>query len=214
MKRLDECLNNIYGSYILPFFWQHGSSRDALLKEIDAIEKSGAKEFCVESRIHPDFCRDKWWDDFGFILGEAKKRNMGVWLLDDKRFPTGFANGLVEECPELKKKHLRVDFIDVIGPKNDAALIVPVIDAANEKLLNVVAYKRTYEGEIITGEPIGLTEKIENGLIFWNIPDGVYRVFFTYETRLGKARYHLADMLNPESTKLMLEAGLKFNQNT
>ena len=138
MKRLDECLNNIYGSYILPFFWQHGSSRDALLKEIDAIEKSGAKEFCVESRIHPDFCRDKWWDDFGFILGEAKKRNMGVWLLDDKRFPTGFANGLVEECPELKKKHLRVEFIDVIGPKADAALIVPVIDAANEKLLNVI----------------------------------------------------------------------------
>ena len=206
MKQLSECLNGEYGSYILPFFWQHGDSQELLLEEIAAIEKSGAKEFCVESRIHENFCEDKWWDDFGFILEEAKRRNMRVWLLDDRRFPTGFANGLVEKHPELKKKHLRVDFIDVVGPKPDAAVIAPVLDGVNEHLLNIVAYKRTDEGEIITGEPIGLTDKLENGLVFWDIPDGVYRIFYTIETRLGKARYHLMDMLNSESCKLMLEA--------
>lgn len=60
MRRLDECLNNAYGSYILPFFWQHGDSHELLLEEIMAIEKSGAKEFCVESRVHNEFCEDKW----------------------------------------------------------------------------------------------------------------------------------------------------------
>ena len=122
MKRLCECLNDEYGSYILPFFWQHGDSHELLLKEIEAIEKSGAKEFCVESRVHNEFCEDKWWDDFGFILQEAKRRNMRVWLLDDKRFPTGYANGSVEKHPELKKKHIRLSFVDVVGPKPCSAI--------------------------------------------------------------------------------------------
>ena len=206
MKRLDECLNNEYGSYILPFFWQHGDSKEELLEELIAIEKSGAKEICVESRVHEDFCGEKWWDDFGFILEESKKRNLRIWLLDDRRFPTGRANGLVEKHPELRKKHLRVEFIDVIGPKKDAALLIPNIDGNNEKVINVAAYKRTDEGEIITGEPIGLTDKISNGLIFWDIPEGVYRVFYTIETKIGNARYYLMDMLNPEACNLMLEA--------
>ena len=206
MKRLNECLNNEYGSYILPFFWQHGDSKEELLEELIAIEKSGAKEICVESRVHEDFCGEKWWDDFGFLLEEAKKRSLKIWLLDDRRFPTGRANGLVEQRPELRKKHLRVEFIDVLGPKNDAALLLPNLDGNIERVINVVAYKRTDEGEIITREPIGLTDKIDNGLVFWDIPEGVYRVFYTIETKGGTARYYLMDMLNPDACNLMLEA--------
>ncbi len=206
MKRLNECLNNNYGSYILPFFWQHGDSKEELLQEIIAIEKSGAKEICVESRVHEDFCGEQWWDDFGFILEEAKKRNLKIWLLDDRRFPTGRANGLVDKRPELRKKHLRVEFIDVIGPKSGAALILPSVDRGLERIVNVVAYKRTDKDEIITGEPIGLTENIDNGLVFWDIPEGVHRVFYTIETKGGIARYYLMDMLNPDACNLMLEA--------
>lgn len=206
MKRLDECINNEYGSYILPFFWQHGDSHELLLEEIEAIEKSGAKEFCVESRVHNEFCEDKWWDDFGFILQEAKRRNMRVWLLDDKRFPTGYANGSVDKHPELKKKHIRLSFVDVVGPKPCSAVCLPKIDAVNEKLVNIVAYKRNDDGVSLCGEPACLMDKHKNGLVFFDIPDGFYRVFFVIETRLGNARYNMIDMLNPDSCKLQLEA--------
>ena len=206
MKRLDECINNEYGSYILPFFWQHGDSHELLLKEIEAIEKSGAKEFCVESRVYEDFCGEKWWDDFGFILEEAKKRNMGVWLLDDKQFPTGFANGAVGRNPELKKKHIRISFIDIAGPKPESALIMPNIDKANEKIINVVAFRRSEDGITLVGEPIGLIDNVKDGLVFFDIPDGFYRVFFVIETRIGNARYNMIDMINPESCRLQLEA--------
>lgn len=37
------------------------------------------------------------------VLDEARKRNMRVWILDDSHFPTGFANGAVENAPN----HLR-----------------------------------------------------------------------------------------------------------
>lgn len=30
------------------------------------------------------------------ILAEAEKRGMRVWILDDKHFPTGYANGILE----------------------------------------------------------------------------------------------------------------------
>lgn len=206
MKQLNECLNNEYGSYILPFFWQHGDSKEELLEELIAIEKSGAKEMCVESRVYADFCGEKWWDDFGFILEEAKKRNIGVWLLDDKQFPTGRANGLTDKRTELRKKHLRAEFVDVLGPKSDSALLMPNLNANNEKVVHVVAYKRTDTDEIITGEPINLSDKIDNGLVFWDIPEGVYRVFYIIETNQGNAQYFLLDMLNPEACKLMLEA--------
>ena len=49
-------LNDNYKSYIIPFFCQHGESQEELLAEIEATERSGAKEFCVESRVYEDFC--------------------------------------------------------------------------------------------------------------------------------------------------------------
>ena len=78
-KRLQECLANQEPTeYILPFFWQHGEEHSVLLKEMEAIRDSGIREFCVESRVHEQFGEDEWWEDFGFLLEEAKKRGMRV----------------------------------------------------------------------------------------------------------------------------------------
>lgn len=206
MKRLTECLNNTYGSYIIPFFWQHGESREELLAEIEAIEKSGAKEFCVESRVYEDFCGENWWKDFGFILEEAKNRNMRVWLLDDKRFPTGYANGSVADKPELKKKHIRLEYVDVFGKKPDNAILINGIKE-DEELISVTAYKRSGEEEIICGEGADLTQNIQDGLVFWDIPEGIWRVYFVIKTNnapKGFANY--IDILNKQSCRMQIEA--------
>lgn len=206
MKRLNECLNDNYGSYINPFFWQHGESHEEITEQIDAIRKSGAKEFCVESRVYEDFCGENWWIDFKFMLDEAKKRDMRVWLLDDKRFPTGFANGSVAEKSSLKKKHIRLEYIDVAGPKADNALLIKCI-GENEKLISVTAYRRTQIEESVCGEGIDLTENIFDDLIFWDIPKGVWRIYFVIETRLVPERFknHI-DILNTESCNMQLKA--------
>ena len=95
--RIAECLaDRPSKEYILPFFWQHGEAHEILSQEIEAIQNCGINEFCVESRIHEQFGKEKWWEDFGFILKEAQKRGMRVWLLDDKCFPTGLANQYLE----------------------------------------------------------------------------------------------------------------------
>lgn len=55
-KETDYGLMIIIKAILSLFFCQHGESHEELLSEIEAIERSGAKEFCVESRVYEDFC--------------------------------------------------------------------------------------------------------------------------------------------------------------
>ena len=99
-ETVQQLLNNQGENYILPFFWQHGETEEVLREYMAAIDASNIKAVCVESRPHPDFCGEKWWQDMDVILDEARKRHMKVWILDDSHFPTGFANGELKDYPD------------------------------------------------------------------------------------------------------------------
>ena len=101
---LEECLSNqVPGKYLFPFLWMHGEEQSVLREEIEAIYHCGIREFCVESRPYEQFEEEPWWTDMEYVLQEAQKRGMRVWILDDKHFPTGYANRWIEKHPELKK---------------------------------------------------------------------------------------------------------------
>ena len=86
---ITKLLNENYGNYIMPFFWQHGEEENVLREYMGVIHGSGIGAVCVESRPHPDFCGEKWWKDMDVILDEAKKRGMKVWILDHSHKPNG-----------------------------------------------------------------------------------------------------------------------------
>lgn len=204
---INACINgNFDKKYIIPFFWQHGENHKALEEEIDAIKNSSINSFCVESRVHNDFCKKKWWEDFGFILKEAEKRNMKVWLLDDKNFPTGYANNYIEKHPELKKISLRVEYRDFFGPLKDCTAIVPKLDEG-EAFVSVAAFERKSGNDILSGNPINLTDKIQNKMIYFDIPDGVWRLYYVIKTRKSvPGRENYIDMLNTKSCEAMIKA--------
>ena len=81
---------NITG-YIIPLFWQHGEPAQRICEEIEAMHQNGIGGFIVESRPHPDFLGESWWTNLRFILTEAARRNMKVWVFDDNAYPSGFA---------------------------------------------------------------------------------------------------------------------------
>ncbi len=206
-KRIEDCINDRPGSYILPFLWLHGEPREKLLSEIDAIEKSGIREFCLESRTYEAFCRDPWWEDFAFLLQEAKRRGLYVWLLDDKHFPTGYANGAIgEKYPALKKKNVRIAALDVAGPIKGAAFLAGRFDPDKETLVSVSAFRRTgYEEQADGATGVLLTDRISDGLVFWDVPEGVWRIYFIIKTRNGPPAFaEYIDMCSPESCKVML----------
>lgn len=44
---------------------------------------------------------------------------MKIWILDDKHFPTGYANGLIEKkYPERKKQYIAYTTADVFGSEH------------------------------------------------------------------------------------------------
>lgn len=191
---------------IFPFLWVHGESWERLQDEIDAIYNCGLREFCVESRTHEQFCEEQWWCDFGFILKYAAQKDMRVWLLDDKHFPTGYANGVIEKkYPHLKRKRVRIAFVDVAGPLKDACIMLPPMDS-NEYIVSASAFARTGNAEDVDGKSgVLITEKIQDGLVYWDIPKGVWRIFYIIWTERGPSYYkNYIDMCDADSCKIML----------
>ena len=102
--------------HILPFLWMRGESEEIIREEIAKICECGIREVCLEARPHRDFCGPGWWHDVDIVLDEARQRDMRVWILDDKHFPTGYANGLIEEkYPERRKLYLNYQSADIFG---------------------------------------------------------------------------------------------------
>ncbi len=204
-KQLKECLENQEFNYILPFLWLNGASHEEVKQEILAIKQSGCKSFCAESRTHPDFCGPQWWEDFGFILETAKELDLQVWLLDDMHYPTGFANGAIARGEYPRKKHLICEKYDFSGPQKGVALLYETLLQEGDTLLAAVAYRRTGNGFDCSGAPIDLTPTAEDGLVHFDIPEGMWRVFYLIESRRPiSKRPHHTDMLDPASTELMI----------
>ncbi len=212
-KKITECLNGKHGNYILPFLWLHGEPRERVREEILAIKNSGINEFCAESRPFEHFCREQWWEDFGFILKTAKELGMRVWLLDDKKFPTGYANGYLElpQHAHLRKKLIREFQIDVLGPMKNAKLYVGGRINEGEKALQVIAYRHTDSGETLDHlSATDLTDTLQDGMVYWDIPKGVWRVCVTVESAPYEYKddifFNYIDMLNPDSCHAMIDA--------
>lgn len=205
-QKLLDCLEGRESRQsILPFFWQHGEDHHTLRQEIEAMEAAGVRAFCVESRTHADFCKEAWWEDMGFLLAEAKKRDMRVWLLDDKYFPTGYADDYISSHPALKKLTLRMQYADFCGPRTDAAVILPRL-AEGESFVAVLAYRREEKGRQVLDDCMDLTGRANHGLLFWDIPAGAWRVYYVIRSLSCPIKPNYIDMLSPDSCKAMLHA--------
>lgn len=188
---------------IFPFLWHHGESNEVILREIEKIYECGLRSFCVESRPHPDFCGDGWWKDFGFILDEAKKRGMTVWLLDEKHYPSGYANDGMKVRPDLKQVNAFCCFTDVAGVRKNAKILLCDNDIAVRKLVCVIAAP-VIDGKARLSQGVILTDNAANDILYWDIPDGHYRIFAIYSST-ETAAWNNVNTLNPASTDLVLE---------
>ena len=195
------------GSYVFPFFWQRGNHTEKIPEQIERIAQSGVRALCVESKSHPDFCGDGWWRDMDIILAEAEKRGMRVWILDDDRFPTGHAAGMIaKKYPHLRQWNLTERHIDVAGPMREASFLAIEPRDAEAVLLGAFAYRRLPgEKQICRYEAIDLTAQVEGDFLYWDVPEGVWRIFFYYRSRLGGFDNYI-DMISAESVAVLIES--------
>lgn len=201
-KRLEEALNGREDNYILPFYWQHGETEQELQKGMRIIREAGIRAVCVESRPHPDFLGPKWWADMDVILKEAEKLDMKVWVLDDAHFPTGYCNGRVAEKGPAAKRYLDHYTIDAPGPAPGMSFLIRLEEG--ETLLAVTAAKREGTGEELA-EPVDLTERVRDGLLYWDVPEGFHRVTVIKSTWRGTGRPGYINTIDREAVRFFID---------
>ena len=188
-------------NYIFPFLWMRGEPEEIIREEIARIAECGIRAVCVEARPHKDFCGPGWWHDMDIVLDEAKKRDMRIWILDDKHFPTGYANGLIEKHPERKKQYIACTTADIFGASrpltlNIQRMLKPTIgfweignpvdyeEQARNTLVAAVAL-RYEEGHVFHEDTVDLTDLCKDGKATFTLPEGQWRVHVIYRTRTG-----------------------------
>lgn len=214
-NRLKDVLSGYEDNYILPFFWQHGEDEAVLREEMARIHEAKIRAVCVEARPHPDFLGPKWWEDMDIILEEARARGMRVWILDDDHFPTGHAAGRLKDAPkELRRLYLSVEHVDAVGPrKNSSFMVAPVpyvpgyFETGGGDISAVIAVKRDPITGNLTEQIEDVTSKVENGKLYWDVPEGYWRIFTIIENDKGGDPKR-KDYLNPlvkQSVRVLLD---------
>lgn len=213
--RYEEVKNGTYGNYLLPFVWLMGDETlDETRSLVDRLYQTGARAFCVEPRGFADF-EKAWWERLDVLFEEAQKRDMKVWVVDEtQRPPTGHAYGLVEtKYPEQRKIHLVEAHVDVLGPNKDMCLVAGktgVFFATREQdeLICAYAYKRTGAvDEFDIEHPIELTQNIKGNFLYWDVPEGAYRIYYVFKTRKYVEMHKdcFIDFINKASVDILIE---------
>jgi hypothetical protein len=224
-EKIEKLLEGKGSNYILPFFWQHGEEEAVLRDYMQAIHSAGIGAVCVESRPHPDFCGLKWWRDMDIILEEAKTRDMKVWILDDSHFPSGYANGAIENAdPELCRQSVYCQSVEVseqgtVAKVNVQELIHPVFEETMiEKYILAGKPHRKFEDDQLLAvsairvdskefsSPMDLSEFVINGVLRWEVPEGKWKIYVSCLTR--NAGYHRSyiNMLDQKSCRVFIDA--------
>lgn len=220
-RRLYDSLNNKKVDYVTPFMWLHNEEDEKLIAEIDRIQRSGIHSICLESRTHEEFCREDWWSDVALIFEECEKRGMKVWILDDKHYPTGYSNGIFEEkYKELRPYGITEYHIDVAGPVKGGSAMVECwlnreLEYANftrpegvgeDEIVAVYAIKHIPDSDKYS-EIIDITDGLCGEMVYFDLPEGMWRIVLAVKTRMGIAEWILpyCDMLNPKTIDLFID---------
>lgn len=187
-------------SSLCPLFWQHGEEESVLREEIARMHEGGIGSFIVESRPHPDFLSFGWWRDLDIILSEAKLRGMDVWIFDDNAYPSGLGAGRIRELyPDSRKRYLSKQQIDAVGPLKGASLQIGQWLGEEDQLFRVIAGRRANGNDKLQEETLtDLTSLVKDGMLYWDIPEGPWRIFLLIITRNGGEEW-TKDYVNPIS---------------
>ena len=208
-NRLLENLQNKQHDYMAPFLWLHGEEDALIIRELDRIYDCGIRSVCLESRTHEDFCREEWWSDMRLIFDHCRRKGMGVWILDDKHFPSGTANDSFrkEEYAHLRPWGITERHIDVSGPITDGHAMVDCWkDSPQDEVVAILACHHV-PNEAHYTEILDITDNLENGLVWFDLPEGDWRILMLLKTQGGLDDFskHYCDMLRAESVKVFVD---------
>lgn len=204
----EQVLGGTYDNHVLPFLWLKGEARETITEYLEQIASADIREVCLESRTHPDFCRDGWWSDLRFIIDECKRLGLKIWLLDDAHFPTGYANGALagdDVDPALKKAVLKHRTITVVGPQPFTTIKLGNLMDPTERFVGVAAFDAA-------GAPLDLALAVEQGddgapaCLRFDAPAGVTTIELYVTSQKTGFRDEYINMVDGASCRMLIDA--------
>lgn len=188
--------------------WGGNMDKKTICQDLDSIKKKGFRAVIFEAgyKLPFKYLSNEWFKAIRTGVLEAKKRGMKVWIIDEGKYPSGFAGGkFSQERPDLRMQALVV--CDTLYVKQGEALNRVKIPAEAISAVAVStsgAPNRTVE--ITNGEI-----NFQAGLDDWKILV-VHSDFRTAVTRAvnnptgGKdATNSLCDYLNPVAVQQFID---------
>jgi hypothetical protein len=93
-----------------PYYGLNGAVNESVIRrDLDTMKALGYQAVTVQAGYDMPFAylSPEYFTFFRMFVGEAKKRNMRVWIVDDAGYPSGFAGGKFTELkPEMRMQAL------------------------------------------------------------------------------------------------------------
>ena len=87
--------------------WEGPMDLKTIRHDLDSIKTKGFKAVIFEAGYHLpyEYLSDQWFEGIRTGVKEAKARGLKVWIIDEGKYPSGFAGGkFTKERPDLRMK--------------------------------------------------------------------------------------------------------------
>ena len=87
--------------------WEGKMDKKTICNDLDSIKKKGFRAVIFEAgyKLPFKYLSEEWFKAIRTGVLEAKKRGMKVWIIDEGKYPSGFAGGkFSQERPDLRTR--------------------------------------------------------------------------------------------------------------
>lgn len=195
--------------YGMTFYWgwDGNVTAEVIARDMDAFSERNVRVVTLEPgyRMSSPYLSEGWFESVRIAVEQARQRGMKVWLVDEGKYPSGFAGGkFTQERPDLRMQAMvQADSIRLGGGETVSRQLTP-------EAVGAVAVNRDDNRSVVLD--------VSSGKLDWTAPEGDWQVlviehqFRTSQTRAvnnpagGKDTSNsLMDYLDPAATKQFLE---------
>jgi len=208
-----------YGA-IQPFLGWNGPDAkdrmDRIVRDLDRLSAAGIYVINMSpGRGEPKYLSPEHMAQVKFVVQEAAKRGMKLWIQDECDYPSGFAGGLVSErVPELTMQALDADIRITVMPGQTLKMPTPP-----DTLGALAVFAPTGAALVVPIDPGGIDWRAPAppaGFVGYPKPWELILVRHVFRssptrasnradgTRAKDSQYALIDYLNPEATRAFL----------
>jgi hypothetical protein len=183
--------------------WDGPITAEVINRDLDAFRAKGIQAVTIEAGygMNAPYLSPGWFETIKLAVEQAKRRGLRVWLVDEGKYPSGFAGGKFSaERPDLRMQAL------VVAERVEVAAGETLVRRLPSEAVGVLAVNQADN----SSQPVDLG----SGELHWTAPTGRWQVLIVQHefqsaptraannpTRGKDTSNSLEDYLNPAATR-------------